>query len=251
MRLADKTCIITGAASGQGRAAAFRFAAEGARVVVTDIDSAVEEVAGDIDRGGGTAAAVVMDVTDPAGWDRAVEEALRLGGQVDVLYNNAAVILADDRSVVDTDPAVWRRVLEVNLIGPMLGCQRVLPLMVEQGSGSIINTSSIRARLGASTPQDAYAASKGALLSLTRSLAVQFGPSGIRSNAIAPGTIETPMIDLHGREGLERRLERYPLGRFGTPDEIAHLAVYLASDESGWTNGAVLVVDGGATVTYV
>lgn len=252
MRLEGKVCIITGAGAGVGRAAALRFAGEGARVVIAEIDEAAgAAVAAEITDAGGQATALAADVARDEAWPDIVGAAVDAYGTIDVLYNNAAIILDTDRSVIDTDLDVWDRVLGVNLKGPMLGCRHVLPVMVHQGAGSIINTSSIRAYVGATNPQDAYTASKGALIALTRSLAVQFGPAGVRANVIAPGTVDTGMIGLFGDEGLRQRIDRYPAGRFGTPEDVAHLAVYLASDESRWTNGAVLIIDGGATIKYV
>ncbi len=255
MRLDGKVCIITGAGSGQGRAAALRFAEEGASVVVAEIDAAAGSSAADeIGAAGGEAIAVETDVSVEADWQHVVAVAEKQFGGVDVLYNNAAVAPAADGSVVDVPLEVWDRILAVNLTGPMLGCRHAIPQMLRRGGGSIINTSSIRAFVGGSQPIDAYTASKGALVSLTRSLAVVYGPQGIRANVIAPGTIRTPMAlvhDAHGDPGSGMRLARYPVGRFGEPEEIADLALYLASDESRWTNGAVMVIDGGAMINYV
>ncbi len=255
MRLDGKVCIITGAGSGQGRASALRFAEEGARVVVAEIDATAGAAAADeITAAGGEAVFVETDVSVEADWRRVVATAEERFGGVDVLYNNAATVSVEDGSVVDVDLATWERTLAVNLNGPMLGCRHAIPQMLRRGGGSIINTSSIRAFVGGSMPLDAYTASKGALISLTRSLAVVYGPQGIRANVIAPGTIRTPMAqvhDAHGDTGSRMRLARYPVGRFGRPEEIAHLALYLASDESQWTNGAVMVVDGGAMINYV
>ena len=255
MRLDGKVCIITGAGSGQGRAAALRFAEEGASVVVAEIDAVAGSSAADeIGAAGGEAIAVETDVSVEADWQHVVAAAEKQFGGVDVLYNNAAVAPAADGSVVDVPLEVWDRILAVNLTGPMLGCRHAIPQMLRRGGGSIINTSSIRAFVGGSQPIDAYTASKGALVSLTRSLAVVYGPQGIRANVIAPGTIRTPMAlvhDAHGDPGSGMRLARYPVGRFGEPEEIADLALYLASDESRWTNGAVMVIDGGAMINYV
>ncbi len=255
MRLDGKVCIITGAGSGQGRAAALRFAEEGAGVVIAEIDAAAGAAAADeIGAAGGEAIAVECDVSNESDWQRVVVAAEERFGGVDVLYNNAAVAPAADGSVVDVPLEVWDRILAVNLTGPMLGCRHAIPQMLRRGGGSIINTSSIRAFVGGSQPIDAYTASKGALVSLTRSLAVVYGPQGIRANIIAPGTIRTPMAlvhDAHGDAGSQMRLARYPVGRFGEPTEIADLALYLASDESRWTNGAVMVIDGGAMINYV
>jgi NAD(P)-dependent dehydrogenase (short-subunit alcohol dehydrogenase family) len=158
-----------------------------------------------------------------------------------------------DHSVIDTEVDVWDRVMAVNVRGVYLGCKHAIPKMVEQGTGSVINIASFVALLGCSVPQDAYTASKGAVLSLTRSLAVQFGPKGVRSNAICPGPVETPMLMdwlLKDDAARQLRLARNPTGRFGKPEEIVNLAIYLASDESRWTNGASLVVDGGISVNY-
>ena len=255
MRLDGKVVIITGAGSGQGRAAALRFAEEGARVVIAEVDPATgASVADEIAAAGGAALFAQTDVSREEDWRRVVAAAEERFGGVDVLYNNAAVAPATDGSVVDVPLGTWDRILAVNLTGPMLGCRHAIPQMLRRGGGSIINTSSIRAFVGGSQPIDAYTASKGALVSLTRSLAVVYGPQGIRTNVIAPGTIRTPMAlvhDAHGDAGSRMRLARYPVGRFGQPEEIADLALYLASDESRWTNGAVMVIDGGAMINYV
>ena len=255
MRLDGKVCVITGAGSGQGRAAALRFAEEGARVVIAEIEVATgASVADEITAAGGAGLFVQTDVSSEEDWRRVMAAAEERFGGVDVLYNNAAVAPVEDGSVVDVPLEVWDRILAVNLTGPMLGCRHAIPQMLRRGGGSIINTSSIRAFVGGSQPIDAYTASKGALISLTRSLAVVYGPQGIRANVVAPGTIRTPMAlvhDAHGDTGSRMRLARYPVGRFGEPEEIADLALYLASDESRWTNGAVMVIDGGAMINYV
>jgi NAD(P)-dependent dehydrogenase (short-subunit alcohol dehydrogenase family) len=236
MRLEDKVTIITGGASGMGRVAAGMFAGEGARIVLADVsEEAAESAAADVRAAGGQASAVVADVSK------------------DVLYNNAGIMPAADHSVVDTDVATWDAVMAVNVRGVFLGCKHAIPRMVDQGSGSIINVASFVAILGCSVPQDAYTASKGAVLSLTRSLAVQFGPHGVRTNAICPGPVETPLLMdwlVKDEEAKRIRLARNPTGRFGKPEEIVYMAMYLASDESRWTNGASLVVDGGITVNY-
>ena len=254
MRLEDKVTIITGGASGMGRVAANLFAREGARVVLADVsEEAAESAAAEVRSAGGEATAVAADVSDETQARRMVEHAVATFGRVDVLYNNAGIMPAADHSVVDTDVATWDRVMAVNVRGVFLGCKYAVPRMVEQRSGSIINIASFVAILGCSVPQDAYTASKGAVLSLTRSLAVQFGPHGVRTNAICPGPVETPLLMdwlVKDEEAKRIRLARNPTGRFGKPEEIVHMAVYLASDESRWTNGASLVVDGGITVNY-
>jgi NAD(P)-dependent dehydrogenase (short-subunit alcohol dehydrogenase family) len=254
VRLADKVCVITGAGSGMGRVAAQMFAAEGARVVVAEFDErAGNETVDGVNRDGGKATFVRADVSQEADAKAMIDHALATYGRVDVLYNNAGVMPEADHSVTDTDVATWDKVMAVNVRGVVLGCKHAIPPMIEQGAGSIINISSFVALLGCSVPQDAYTASKGAVLSMTRSLAVQFGPKGVRSNAICPGPVETPMLMdwlLKDEEAKRIRLARNPSGRFGKPEEIVAMALYLASDESRWTNGASLVVDGGISVNY-
>jgi NAD(P)-dependent dehydrogenase (short-subunit alcohol dehydrogenase family) len=254
MRLDGKVTIITGAASGMGRTAAAMFAAEGARVVLADVsEEAVESAAADIGSAGGEATAVVADVSDEAQARRMVDHAVESYGRVDVLYNNAGIMPAADHSVIDTDVETWDKVMAINVRGVFLGCKHAIPRMVDQGAGSVINVASFVAILGCSVPQDAYTASKGAVLSLTRSLAVQFAPKGVRSNSISPGPIETPLLMdwlLKDEEARRIRLARNPTGRFGKPEEIVQVAIYLASDESRWTNGANFVIDGGITVNY-
>jgi NAD(P)-dependent dehydrogenase (short-subunit alcohol dehydrogenase family) len=254
MRLQDKVAIITGAGSGMGRVAAQMFAAEGAKVLVAEYDEkAGAETAALVRTAGGEATFVQTDVSTETDAAAMVAAAKDRYGRVDVLYNNAGVMPELDHSVVDTDVATWDQVMAINVRGVFLGCKYAIPHMVEQGSGSVINISSFVALLGCSVPQDAYTASKGAVLSLTRSLAVQFGPHGVRSNAICPGPIETPMLMdwlVKDEAAREKRLARNPTGRFGKPEEIVHVAIYLASDESRWTNGAHFVIDGGISVNY-
>jgi NAD(P)-dependent dehydrogenase (short-subunit alcohol dehydrogenase family) len=254
VRLQGKVAIITGAGSGMGRVAAGMFAGQGARVVVAEAgEAAGHETVRLVEEAGGEASFVRTDVSEEASSRAMVDHALATYGRIDILYNNAGVMPEADRSVVDTDVETWDRVMAVNVRGVFLGCKYAIPAMVEQGSGSIINIASFVALVGCSVPQDAYTASKGAVLSLTRSLAVQFGPKGIRANAICPGPVETPMLmDWLVKDDAAKqvRLARNPTGRFGRPEEVANMAIYLASDESRWTNGASLVVDGGITVNY-
>jgi NAD(P)-dependent dehydrogenase (short-subunit alcohol dehydrogenase family) len=254
MRLQDKVAIITGAGGGMGRTAALMFTAEGARVVAAEFSEAAgEETVRLVREAGGDASFVKVDVSRETDAKAMVDHAIATYGRVDVLYNNAGIMPEADHSVVDTDVDVWDQVMAVNVRGVYLGCKFAIPRMVGQGGGSIINIASFVALVGCSVPQDAYTASKGALLSLTRSLAVQFGPNGIRTNAICPGPVETPLLMewlVKDEEAKRIRLARNPTGRFGKPEEIVHMAIYLASDESRWTNGAQLVVDGGITVNY-
>ena len=254
MRLDGKVTIITGAGGGMGRIASQIFAKEGARVVVAEFsEQAGEETARLVRGAGGEASFVKVDVSKEADAHAMVDHAVATYGRVDALYNNAGIMPEADHSVTDTDVATWDAVMAVNVRGVYLGCKFAVPAMEAGGGGSIINIASFVAILGCSVPQDAYTASKGAVLALTRSLAVQFGPKGIRTNAICPGPVETPLLMdwLLKDEGAKQlRLARNPTGRFGKPEEIVHMAVYLASDESRWTNGASLVVDGGISVNY-
>jgi NAD(P)-dependent dehydrogenase (short-subunit alcohol dehydrogenase family) len=254
MRLKDKVCLITGGASGMGGVASRLFAQEGAKVVLSDIvDKAGEDTLQAIKSAGGQAVFVKADVSKEADCKRMVAEAIKAFGGVDVLYNNAGVFPQDDHSVIDTDESVWRKVLDINLMGVSNSCKYAIPEMIKRGQGSVINIASFVALVGCSVPQDAYTASKGAVIALTKSLAVQFGPKRIRSNAICPGPIETPLLTtwlLANPVEKNKRLVRIPMGRFGKPEDIVYMAMYLASDESSWTNGAALVVDGGITSNY-
>jgi len=254
VRLQGKVTVITGGGSGMGRVAAQLFAAEGARVVVAEADAAAGKGTVQLVRdAGGEATFVRADVSSEPDARAMVDHALATYQRLDCLYNNAGVMPEADHSVVDTDVSTWDRVMAVNVRGVFLGCKYAIPAMLAGGGGSIINIASFVALLGCSVPQDAYTASKGAILSLTRSLAVQFGPRGVRSNAICPGPVETPMLMewlVRDEEARRIRLARNPTGRFGKPEEIVQLAIYLASDESRWTNGASLVVDGGISVNY-
>lgn len=253
MRLADKVALITGSASGMGRLAAEIFAREGASVVVTDImEKEGEETAQSIRDAGGRAIFVKGNVASNDDVKHVVDMSIAAFGRIDVLYNNAGIMPAADTSVVETSEEMWDKVLDVNLKSAFLYCKHTIPHMVEQGSGSIINISSFVAFMGCTVPQDAYTASKGGMLSLTRSLAVQYGKDGIRCNAICPGPIETPLLRYlwTSEEARNLRLNRIPLGRFGAPGDIVYMALYLASDESSWTTGAWLMVDGGISSNY-
>jgi NAD(P)-dependent dehydrogenase (short-subunit alcohol dehydrogenase family) len=254
MRLKDKVCIITGGASGMGGVAAKLFAQEGAKVVLTDIEEeAGNQTLSAVQAAGNRALFVKANVSQEADCRRMVAEAVREFGGVDVLYNNAGIFPQDDHSVIDTSEDVWRKVLDINLLGVSMSCKYAIPEMMKRGKGSVINIASFVALVGCSVPQDAYTASKGAVIALTKSLAVQFGPKQIRTNAICPGPIETPLLTkwlLANPIERNKRLPRIPLGRFGKPQDIVYLAMYLASDESSWTNGAAIVVDGGITSNY-
>jgi NAD(P)-dependent dehydrogenase (short-subunit alcohol dehydrogenase family) len=257
MRLDGKVCFVTGGGSGMGRVAAAMFCAEGAKVAVADLNADACESAAAAARkeagGSGDAVAVPCDVTKDADVKKAIAATVKRYGRLHVLYNNAGIMMAEDGSVIDTEEWVWDRTLAVNLKGIYLCCRHGIPEIIRSGGGSVINIASFVALLGCSVPQDAYTASKGAVIALTKSLAVQFAPRKVRSNAICPGPIETPLLTewlLKDPEAKRVRLARNPTGRFGQPEDIVNAGIFLASDESAWTNGAVLVVDGGITSNY-
>ena len=255
MRLQDKVCIITGAGSGMGRVATHMFCEQGARVVAADVSEGPgeETVAQARATGKGDAVFVRADVSREEDCANLVRETVRRYGRLDALYNNAGIMPEADHSVVDTPVEAWDQVQSVNTKGIYLCCKYGIPAMIEAGGGSVINVASFVALVGCSVPQDAYTASKGAVIALTKSLAVQFGSKGVRSNAICPGPIETPLLTewlLSDPAAKALRLNRIPMGRFGRAEDIVYLAIYLASDESTWTNGAALVCDGGITSNY-
>jgi NAD(P)-dependent dehydrogenase (short-subunit alcohol dehydrogenase family) len=253
-RLEGKVAVITGAASGQGQAAARLFAKEGARVVVADLnDEGAQEVVRDITDSGGEAATARVDVSREAEVEDMIRQAVEEFGRLDVLFNNAGVgYSASDRmkmaSVVETPEKDWDTILAINLKGVAMGCKHAIPIMEEQGGGAIVNNASINALVGLSGA-DAYTAAKGGIVSLTRVLAVDWGPKNIRINCICPGVVETPMIApvLSDEQVLSLMRESTPLGRLARPEEIAQVALFLASDEASYLNGAILPVDGGWT----
>jgi NAD(P)-dependent dehydrogenase (short-subunit alcohol dehydrogenase family) len=250
-RLEGKVALITGAATGLGRVAAERFAAEGAMVVVADAvdgSATVEAIAA----AGGTATSVGCDVTDDEQVRNAVGAAVDTYGGLHVLYNNAGVMLGDDDDPVTTPIEVYERTMDINVKGVLLGCRHGIPALLASGGGSIINVASFVAHMGAATPQIAYTASKGAVLAMTREIAVTYARQGVRANALCPGPIMTPLLAkfLSDDARRQRRLVHIPMGRFGEPLEIANGALFLASDESAWMTGQSLIIDGGITAAY-
>lgn len=253
MRLEGKVAFITGTASGIGRATALLFAEEGARIVAADISDTNHETVEIIRGNGGEATAVQADVSLDADVARAVHTAETAYGRLDIAFNNAGVMLADDADAVSTSEETIDRTLAVNLKGVLHGCKHAVPAMRRSGGGSIINTASFVASMGAATPQIAYTASKGAVLSLTRELAVLHARENIRVNALSPGPLRTELLMsyLDTECKRQRRLVHVPMGRFGEASEVAAAALFLASDDSSYITGANLLVDGGITAAYV
>jgi NAD(P)-dependent dehydrogenase (short-subunit alcohol dehydrogenase family) len=251
-RLEGKACVITGAGGGMGREAAIVFVAEGARVCVADVDlDAAEET---VSLCGGDAFAARVDVADEDDVRALMSAAAERFGGLDVLYNNAGISPADDASVLDTSVEAWQRVQDVNTKGVFLCCKHGIPHLLARGGGSVVNVASFVAILGAATSQISYTASKGAVLALSRELAVQFAREGVRVNALCPGPVETPLLlSIYGDDpaALERRRVHWPTGRLGKPREVVNAALFLASDESSFVTGATFVVDGGLTAAYV
>lgn len=250
-RLDGKVAVITGAAGGIGREAALLFSQEGARVCVADVSAEQGEQTASECQAGFFQPVDVTDEQSVAAMFRAAVE--RYGG-IDVIYNNAGIMPAEDGSVLDVDIETWNRVNAVNATGVFLCCKHGIPHLLERGGGAVINVASFVAAMGAATSQIAYTASKGAVLSLTRELAVEFARRGVRVNALCPGPVETPLL-MHLFENdsaaYERRRVHLPMGRLAQAREIANAALFLASDESSYVTGTTFLVDGGITAAYV
>jgi NAD(P)-dependent dehydrogenase (short-subunit alcohol dehydrogenase family) len=249
-RLDGKVAVVTGGCSGIGLATVRRFLEEGAQVVVGDVDDAkgaqLAEEAG--------LTYVHVDVTDKEQVDALFATAKDTYGSVDIAFNNAGISPPEDDSILDTDLDAWRRVQDVNLTSVYLCCKAVLPYMLEQGKGSIINTASFVAVMGAATSQISYSASKGGVLSMSRELGVQFARQGVRVNALCPGPVNTPLLQelfAKDEERAARRLVHVPMGRFGEPEEMANAVLFLASDESSFITASTFLVDGGISGAYV
>ena len=254
MRLKDKVALITGAGSGIGRESALLFAREGAAIVVVDVtDAAGQDTVAAVERSGGRAAYCRADVSKAAECEAMVAFAEQHFGKLDVLFNNAGIMHGKDDDAITTDESVWDLTMNINVKGVFFGCKYGIPALRRAGGGSIINTASFVALLGAATPQIAYTASKGAVLSMTRELAVIHARERIRVNALCPGPLKTKLLMdfLDTEEKKQRRLVHIPMGRFGEAKEIAHGALYLASDESSYVTGTEFMVDGGLTAAYV
>jgi NAD(P)-dependent dehydrogenase (short-subunit alcohol dehydrogenase family) len=254
MRLAGKVALITGAGGGIGREASLLFASEGASVVAVDLAEATAKETSDlVVAAGGTAIGVAADVSRAGDCEAMVVAAEDAFGRLDVLFNNAGVMLSADDDALTTDEDTWDTTMAVNAKGVFLGCKYGIPALRRAGGGSIINTASFVAKMGAATSQVAYTASKGAVLAFTRELAVIHAREGIRVNNLCPGPLRTELLMkfLDTEAKKQRRLVHIPMGRFGEAAEIARAALFLASDDSSFMTGAELVVDGGITAAYV
>jgi NAD(P)-dependent dehydrogenase (short-subunit alcohol dehydrogenase family) len=254
MRLENKVALITGAGSGIGREAALLFSSEGAAIVAVDVnDAGGKETVKMIEARGARAVYVHADVAKGIDCEKMIASAEKSFGKMNVLFNNAGIMDGRDDDAVKTEEEVWERTMSVNLKGVFLGCKYGVPALRRAGGGSIINTASFVAFLGAATPQLAYTASKGGVLAMTRELAVVHAREKIRVNALCPGPLRTELLMkfLNSEEKKQRRLVHIPMGRFGEAKEIAKAALFLASDDSSFMTGAALMVDGGITAAYV
>ncbi|HKR64707.1 MAG TPA: glucose 1-dehydrogenase [Thermoanaerobaculia bacterium] len=254
MRLKDKVALITGGGSGIGKASCLRFAQEGAKVVVVDLKlETAEATVKEITDAGGTASAFAANIAKASDSEAMVKFAEETYGALHIAFNNAGVFHADDESVTTTSEEIWDFVIDINLKGVFFGCKYEIPALQRAGGGSIINTASFVAVMGAAVPQIAYTASKGGVLAMTREIAVEFARQNIRVNALCPGPVETPLLAelLADPARRQRRLVHIPPGRFARAEEMANAAVFLASDESSYVNGSTFLVDGGITAAYI
>jgi len=250
-RLDGKVVVITGAGGGMGRDATILFSQEGASVCVADVDG---EAAEDTAAEAREAFAMTVDVADGESVAAMYAATAERYGGIDVLYNNAGISPPDDASILETKPEAWQRVQDVNTTGVYLCCKHGIPHLLERGGGSVINVASFVALMGAATSQISYTASKGAVLSLSRELGVQFARQGVRVNALCPGPVETPLLlRIFGDDpaAYDRRRVHLPMGRLAKPREIVNAALFLASDESSYVNAATFMVDGGLSAAYV
>ncbi len=253
-RIEGRTAVVTGGCSGIGLATVRRFVEEGARVVIGDIDDAGGEALVAELGGPDVVTYVHVDVTSKDEVDALFRTAKDTYGSVDIAFNNAGISPPEDDSILDTDLDAWRKVQEVNLTSVYLCCKAALPYMLEQKRGSIINTASFVAVMGAATSQISYSASKGGVLSMSRELGVQFAREGVRVNALCPGPVNTPLLKelfASDAERAARRLVHVPMGRFAEPEEMANAVLFLASDESSFMTANTFLVDGGISGAYV
>jgi NAD(P)-dependent dehydrogenase (short-subunit alcohol dehydrogenase family) len=250
MRLKGKVALITGAGSGIGRQSALLFAKEGAFIVAVDVN---EQAARDTAAAIKNALPIRADVSKAGDCERMVAEAERKFGRLDVLFNNAGIMHSGDDDATATEESVWDLTMDVNAKGVFLGCKYGIPALKRAGGGSVINTASFVALMGAATPQVAYTASKGAVLAMTRELAIIHARENIRVNALCPGPLKTELLMkfLDTEEKKQRRLVHIPMGRFGEAEEMARAALFLASDDSSYVTGTEFLVDGGITAAYV
>ncbi len=254
MRLEGKVALITGAGSGIGKETSLLFSAEGAKIVAVDVnDTTGNETVAQIKKQGCDAVYVHADVSKAADCENMVRVAEQTFGKLNVLFNNAGIMHSDDDNAVTTDEGIWDLTMAINLKGVFLGCKYGIPALRRAGGGSIINTASFVALLGAATPQIAYTASKGGVLAMTRELAIVHARENIRVNALCPGPLRTELLMkfLNTEAKKQRRLVHIPMGRFGEAKEMAYAALYLASDESSYVTGSEFTVDGGITAAYV
>ncbi len=253
-RLEGKVALITGGGSGIGKASCLRFAAEGAKVVVVDLkQETADATVAEIVDAGGTASAFAANISKAKDSEAMVRFAEEQYGALHIAFNNAGVFHADDESVTTTSEEIWDFVIDVNLKGVFFGCKYEIPALLRAGGGSIINTASFVAVMGAAVPQIAYTASKGGVLAMTREIAVEFARQNVRVNALCPGPVETPLLAelLADPARRQRRLVHIPPGRFARAEEMANAALFLASDEASYVNGSTFLVDGGITAAYI
>ncbi|HYX48167.1 MAG TPA: SDR family oxidoreductase [Ktedonobacteraceae bacterium] len=252
-RMSGKVVLLTGGGGALGQVSAELFAREGANVAIIDaVKDKAEETAHKIAANGGKAIALHADITDETAVRIATEITIQHWGRLDTLFNNAGIMPHQDESILDLDFELLTQIYAVNLGGTALCCKYVIPHIINAGGGAVVNMGSFLALMGCTKPQDAYSASKGAIVALTRSLAVQFGKNNIRVNTLCPGPIETEHVKRFFADEKARkvRLDRIPLGRFGRPEDVAELALYLASDAASWLTGQAIVLDGGISCNY-
>jgi len=252
--LPGRRVLVTGAGGALGRASCLRLASAGARIAAVDVvEPALKETARQVREAGAEIEPLIADVGDEAAIAAAVDTAAERLGGLDVLFPNAGIMPHQDRSLVDGDPALWDTIWRTNVLGVSFVVRAGVPHLERAGGGALVLMGSFLAEVGCSSPQDFYSATKGAVHALTRALAVELGPNAIRVNAVAPGPILTAHVEkfFPDPEARAGRLARVPLGRFGTPDDVAGVVCFLASDEAAWLTGQVLVLDGGISVNYV